>query len=119
MENGKTCGEKQVVGTRGNEYKYDAGKIMLDLVDPDAILELGKVLTYGAQKYAPHTWQLVDDAENRYYAAALRHLFAWKQGEVVDPESGCNHLSHVLANMMFLNYFTKNRVESNEQTGKI
>jgi hypothetical protein len=39
---------------------------------------------------------------DRYYAAALRHLPAWRGGEELDPESGLTHLAHALANAAFL-----------------
>lgn len=32
--------------------KYDSGKPRLDLVPPEAVMALGYVLTYGAEKYA-------------------------------------------------------------------
>jgi hypothetical protein len=31
-----------------------------------------------------------------------RHLWAWKEGEQNDPESGKNHLAHALCCLMFL-----------------
>jgi len=65
-----------------------------------------KVLTYGAAKYAPDNWQQVPDAKNRYFAAAMRHLSAWKQGEAVDEESGVCHLAHAACCMLFLLHFS-------------
>lgn len=85
--------------------KNDEGKNRLDLVEPEFVEAVGKVLTFGAEKYEPNNWQKVDDAEDRYYAAALRHLLAWRRGEKTDEESGLNHLAHVAANMMFLLHF--------------
>ena len=34
--------------------------------------------------------------------ALLRHLSAWRNGEIVDPESGLNHLQHVVTNAVIL-----------------
>lgn len=85
--------------------KDDKEKNRLDLIEPEFIEGVGKVLTFGANKYEPNNWQKVDDAEDRYYAAALRHLIAWRRGEKTDPESGISHLDHVACNIMFLQHF--------------
>lgn len=82
--------------------KLDIGKVRLDLVPPELIEEVGKVLTFGAAKYTPNGWRTVANGEERYYAALLRHLIAYKRGEVNDPESGLPHLSHVATNVAFL-----------------
>lgn len=87
--------------------KDDKEKNRLDLVEPEFIEGIGEVLTFGANKYEPNNWQKVEDAENRYYAAALRHLIAWRKGEKTDPESGLSHLDHVACNIMFLKHFER------------
>ena len=88
-------------------HKDDQEKNRLDLSEPEFIGGVGKVLTFGANKYEPNNWQKVEDAEDRYYAAALRHLIAWRKGEKTDPESGLSHLDHVACNIMFLQHFEK------------
>jgi hypothetical protein len=88
--------------------KYDGGKSRVDLIPPEPLLDIGYVLGHGAEKYGENNWQLVAGGENRYYAALLRHLFAWRQGEMIDPESGLSHLSHVATNTLFLMYLSKN-----------
>ena len=85
--------------------KNDQGKNRLDLIEPEFIEGIGEVLTFGATKYESNNWQNVEDAEDRYYAAALRHLMAWRRGEVVDEESGLSHLKHAATNLMFLLHF--------------
>lgn len=87
--------------------KDDKEKNRLDLIEPEFIEGVGKVLTFGANKYEPNNWQKVEDAEDRYYAAALRHLIAWRKGEKLDPESGLSHLDHVACNIMFLQHFER------------
>lgn len=37
--------------------KYDDGKPRLDLIPPDAVMAIGYVMTYGAQKYGANNWQ--------------------------------------------------------------
>lgn len=89
--------------------KDDQEKVRLDLVEPDFIEGIGEVLTFGAKKYTANSWQDVEDAENRYYAAALRHLMAYRKGETADEESGLSHLKHVACNLMFLLHFEEEK----------
>jgi hypothetical protein len=85
--------------------KFDQGKNRLDLLPWESLEEVGKVLTYGVNKYGePSGWQDVPDAKSRYEAALLRHLSAHKRGEKTDPESGISHLSHMACNALFLVY---------------
>lgn len=67
-----------------------------------ALFEVSKVLTFGASKYGANNWQGLDEFTNRYYAAILRHLFAYGGGERIDPESGLPHLAHALCGALFL-----------------
>jgi len=85
--------------------KFDNDKLRWDLIPIDCVEEVVKVLTFGAKKYEANNWQKVENAEDRYYAALLRHIVAHRKGEVVDPESGLLHLSHVACNAIFLLYF--------------
>jgi hypothetical protein len=87
--------------------KDDQGKPRLDLIPPKALIDLGKVLAYGAEKYGDDNWRKVKDGENRYYAAALRHLLAWRSGEMLDPDSGLPHLSHAMTCLLFLSSLDK------------
>ena len=82
--------------------KFDQGKLRYDLLPVEPIEEIVRVLTFGAEKYAPNSWQGVPDGENRYYAAAWRHILAWRKGERDDPESGIHHLGHAMCNLVFL-----------------
>jgi hypothetical protein len=82
--------------------KFDGGKLMYGLLPPLALEETVKVLTFGAQKYEPDNWQHVPDSKRRYFDALQRHLWAWKQGEQIDQESGLPHLAHAMCCLMFL-----------------
>ena len=87
--------------------KVDEGKPMLDLVTPESIIGMAEVLTMANKKYTPNSWQNVESGENLHYAAALRHLLAWKNGEFNDKESNLSHIKHVMTNCMFLLYHEK------------
>lgn len=86
--------------------KYDKGKLRYDLIPPEVLMELAKVLTYGANKYKPNNWKNSEGTE-RLVSALFRHIEAWRLGEDIDPGSGLDHLSHALTNLTFLIYLTK------------
>lgn len=82
--------------------KFDSEKPMMSLLPPNAALAVGRVLTMGAKKYAPDNWRLVENGHQRYLDASLRHLFAYISGQKLDPESGENHMAHVICCAMFI-----------------
>lgn len=90
--------------TRRIGRKEDQEKLRYDLIPMGMLRNLAAVMTFGAQKYAPHNWQLVDNGRDRYYAAAMRHLEARRQGEILDPESGLPHTSHAIACLAFIGW---------------
>ncbi len=85
--------------------KHDQLKPRFDLLPIEPIAWIVDVLTFGAKKYAPGNWMHVPDAENRYFAATLRHLFAWRGGERLDTETQLPHLAHAATCLLFLIWF--------------
>lgn len=81
--------------------KHDQEKVRLELISPIAINELGKVLTFGAKKYASHNWR-AGLARSRLLGAALRHILAYLGGEDKDPETGLSHIGHAFCCLMFI-----------------
>lgn len=82
--------------------KFDGGKLQYGLVPPLALRETVKVLTYGAEKYEPDNWRRVPDGPRRYFDAAQRHIWAYKEGEMYDQETGVNHIAHAICCLMFM-----------------
>lgn len=83
--------------------KLDHGKPDLDLVLGDfsrALVEVGRVGTFGANKYSRSGWLSVPDAKGRYKSALLRHYFYEKSGEDHDPESNLLHAAHLAWNSL-------------------
>lgn len=80
--------------------KFDSEKLRFELIPPKVEESLAKVLTYGARKYKPNNWR--KGSIERYEAALLRHINAYRQGEACDKESGLLHLEHALCNVVFL-----------------
>lgn len=99
--------------------KYDNGKLRWDLLKFGPVEDVVKVLTMGAKKYADNNWQLVEDGQDRYFAALMRHLTTWRKGELIDPESGLPHLAHVACNVMFLQWFDQRREEAGDMAMKL
>ena len=100
--------------------KYDDGKLQYGLIPPIATKSLAQVLTFGAAKYAPNSWQTVQDGERRYLDALYRHLEAYRTGESTDSESGLSHLAHAITNVAFLLHFEQekatNAINANRTT---
>lgn len=87
------------------DLKFDSGKPRWSLLTHGLAKSLAgivAVLTFGAKKYAAHSWRNVQNGQERYKDALYRHLHAIESGELTDPESGCSHWSHVATNALFL-----------------
>jgi hypothetical protein len=85
--------------------KHDQGKPRYDLIDPWALDMLARVYTYGANKYAARNMEKGCDW-SRYFAAAMRHMWAWWRGENLDAESGLPHLIHAAWSLFTLFRYT-------------
>ena len=97
--------EKDPNGKSAHEdgSKLDAGKNRLSLVlfgFARALTEVGKVGTYGANKYTDNGWMSVPDAERRYTDALFRHLLKEATGEELDPDTNIRHAAHAAWNAL-------------------
>jgi len=81
--------------------KHDQDKIRMDLVPWDVVVEIAKILTFGAKKYADRNWEKGFNW-SRVYGALMRHLTFWFQGQDADPETGRSHLAHAGCCLFFL-----------------
>ena len=81
--------------------KHDDKKPSLGLLPGAALLEVAKVLDFGAVKYDEHNWRQ-GFVWSRLYDASLRHIFAYIGGEDKDPESGLSHIAHAICGLLFL-----------------
>ena len=82
--------------------KYDNDKLRWSLLPLGALQDVVKVLEFGAKKYAPDNWKYVDQAEERYWNAAMRHIIAYKLESPTDSETGLSHLAHAICCLLFL-----------------
>jgi hypothetical protein len=95
--------------------KYDGEKPMMQLLPPRATVEVAKVLTLGAKKYAPDNWKKLDNLPARYTGAALRHIFEYMiDPEAIDPESGVTVLAHAVCDLLFI---IEDKLEKSQSEG--
>jgi hypothetical protein len=104
--------EKPTIDNTG--YKLDGDKNKIELVPPDAVEALGRVMTYGASKYPAYNWAR-GMAWSRVYGALMRHMLAFWNGEELDPESGLPHVEHALCCAAFLVVYTKRNVGTDDR----
>jgi len=95
----------QIVRPSGG-IKNDGGKLDYTLVPWKQFEECVQVLMFGAQKYSRENWKKLD--RETYEKALMRHAIAYASGETSDPETGMNHMSHIMCNALFLKWFDDN-----------
>lgn len=84
-------------------------KLRWSLIPWEALKGCVRVLTFGAMtKYAPNNWKHVEE-QGAYLDGCFRHLTDYVEGEEFDSESGESHLSHLLCDILFLEYHRMNR----------
>ena len=85
--------------------KVDHGKSEMSIVldAPRSMAMFAKIVKEGGKKDGRTltSWKDYEDVRG-LESALLRHLYAWHQGEAVDPETGVSHLGHVVANAIML-----------------
>lgn len=100
----------------GGGLRFDAGKNRLDLIPPEWVWGLGKVLTKGAQKYDARNWERGMDW-SKCVGCALRHTFKFACGERYDEETGCHHLAMAAWNMLALMSYDIRGIGQNDLVG--
>ena len=86
--------------------KNDTGKLRYDLLAPDALEGLVKVLTFGATKYEDRNWER-GIKYSRVFGALMRHLWAWWRRKPCDDETNLSHLDHAACCLHFLSAYEK------------
>jgi hypothetical protein len=119
--------------TRGGGLRFNKGKLRYDLLDPDAVEGIVKVLTYGLEKYTvtDESGKIISTGANNWkkgmdwssvIGSLKRHLAAIEKGEDYDFDKNCPkcisgercdshsgllHIDHLMCNGMFLSAFYK------------
>lgn len=86
--------------------KFDNGKLPYELLAPELLEEVARVLQFGAEKYSARNWEL-GMAWSRPFGALMRHMWAWWGGQTNDPETGYSHVAHAACCIMFLLAYEK------------
>jgi Domain of unknown function (DUF5664) len=91
--------------------KDDQAKDRMDLVPPELIFAVARVLTFGAKKYGERNWEK-GMRWSRPFAALMRHMWAWWGGRgptstnflfgELDEETAMSHLWHAGCCLTFL-----------------
>ncbi len=65
--------------------------------------EIVDSLANGSEKHGKIGWKKLAKREvrDRYFAKVMRHLTAWRNGQIID-ESGQSHLAHAVADILIL-----------------
>jgi len=92
--------------------KHDSNKPRWGLLPFRELETVVDVLTFGSTKYADDNWKFVDDAENRYFEAMMRHVAQYRTARELgvdnlklDDETGKNHLAHAICCALFMLWF--------------
>lgn len=72
-------------------------KVPLHLVPPASVIYEALAFGQGAEKYGAYNWREKEVRATVYISAALRHIYAWFDGEENDHQSGLPHLGHAKA----------------------
>lgn len=107
-----------MITEKNKGVKNDNGKTRMSLLPFDALVAVAEVMTEGARKYNAHNWKYVDNAEERYMDAMLRHIAAIQQGEEINYDDyGLSHIAHVATNALFLLHFYLEREKKIDKSG--
>lgn len=99
---------------KGGGIKHDQDKARLDLLSGIWLTGVGKVLAFGAKKYAAHNWRKGLE-RSRLLGAALRHIFSYLDGEDLDAETSLLHLYHASCCLMFASELHETRRDTDDR----
>lgn len=95
-----------------NPVKYDALKPQMMLVPLESVRAVATLMTKMLEKYPDKdNWKKIDNAEERYLNALLRHLTEIQEGFDIDPETKLPHAYAVGANALFYIWHYLRRVD--------
>ena len=81
--------------------KHDENKPRFDLLAPEFLREMARLMAAGAEKYGDRNWEKGMDW-GRPFAALQRHAWLWAEGESRDSETECHHMAAVAINAMMI-----------------
>ena len=98
------------------DIKQLRGKLPLEKIDPIALITLGKIQQYGAEKYKETAGMSWKHGEiETYIGALLRHLTSYQQGNIKDSESNFTHIEHLFFNAYVLLWLENKKIVQNSE----
>lgn len=98
----------------GEARKDDKDKARYDLVPPFSLNELAVLYGIGARKYGERNWEKGTNW-GRFFAALIRHAWAWWRGEQFDPVDGQHHLIAVAWNAFALYEYERRKIGKDDR----
>lgn len=106
--------ERRVTSPTGGQKGTKLARF--DLIPPDAMRVVAEVYGKGAEKYEANNWRRGYDW-SLAYAAMMRHLHAFWNGEDLDRESGLPHLAHAVFHCLTLLTFMVEHPQYDDRWG--
>ena len=97
--------------------KFDNGKPNMTYIPIEAMYEMAKAFTYGAQKYGDDNFR-EGLSVRRQIAASLRHIYQFLDIEDIDEESQCKHIGCALASLAMAAYTIERKPEFDDRVWK-
>lgn len=95
--------------------KLDTGKPQMWLVPLESIRAIATLMTKALDKYPDKdNWKKIENGEERYLNALLRHLCEIQEGIDIDEETGLPHAYAVGANALFYLYHYMKRQDDQD-----
>lgn len=89
----KLSNPKDAIGSR---------KAPMSTIPASILAEMGVAMLEGSAKYGKYNYREVGVRASIYYDAVLRHIFAWWEGEDIDPDSGMSHITKAMTALVVL-----------------
>ena len=90
-------------------------KTRWELMPLDCLEDIARVYTEGAKKYGDNNWQNLENVNERYKGALLRHLYT-STYEEFDPETKVRHEAAIAWNSIALLYCAKHGRKTGQDT---
>jgi len=74
----------------------------MSTVPSNVMAEVGVAMLEGATKYGRHNYRVAGVRSSVYYDALMRHMFAWWEGEDIDPDSQLSHVTKAITTLVVL-----------------
>jgi hypothetical protein len=94
--------------------KFDNNKPPLGQLPLDVLEGVADVCQFGATKYSMNNWRK-GMSWSKILNSCLRHITKWQSNIDLDEESKLHHLDHAIINLMYLRWYTINRIEFDDR----